>query len=174
MKLTVIGIGGCGCNTIGSMSMKGMTDADLVIVDNGVELTKHTYPVKKVAVDFDDPVRDEKLRELVADSPAVLVVAGMGGKYSVEIIEALCRVHGQMHVEVGFVWVFAVMPFSFEGRDKRAADNLARVKNAAGKVITFDNNDLRQYNDRPLNEAFSVVDQKVCEIVDAIKLLEFK
>ncbi|MBR6418168.1 MAG: hypothetical protein IKS36_05085 [Bacteroidales bacterium] len=169
MKLRVIGIGGCGCNTVGGLSIKGMTDVDMVVVDNGSELTKRTYPVKKLTVELDDPARDDKMWELVAGCPAVLVVAGMGGKYSVEVIEALCRVHGQMHLNVGFVWVFVVMPFNFEGRDKRAADNLAKVKNAASKVITFDNNDLRQYNDRPLNEAFSVVDQEVCEVIDVAK-----
>ena len=169
MKLTVIGIGGCGCNTVGSLSKKGLTDVRLMMVDNEKEMVKRVSAVDRLIIESRDPAMEENLRALVSDSPEMLVVAGMGGRYSIEVVESLCRIHRQMHGNQGFVWVFVVMPFDFEGRTRRATENLAKVKEAATKVITFDNNTLRQHNDLPLNEAFSQVNQEVCNVIESIK-----
>lgn len=109
-------------------------------------------------MEIDDPARDDRLHGQVAGNPEVLLVAGVGGRYSTEVIEALCRVHRQPHGDTGFVWVFAIMPFNFESRDKRAAENLARVTATATKVITFDNNTFRQSKARPQDDAFAIVD----------------
>lgn len=169
MKIKLIGIGGCGGNTVNNLRRKDIENVDFVLVDNDEKALERAATEKLLLIEKDDPALDEELQTLLADSPCVVVVAGMGGKYSPEVVAALCRVHKRIYADKGFAWVFAVLPFNFERRDRRASDSLAMVTEVATKVITFDNNDLRQYNDRPLNEAFSVVDQKVCEIIEKLQ-----
>lgn len=166
MKLLVIGIGGCGGNTVNNIYRKGVENVDFVLVDNDEKALERAATVKKLLIEKDDPALEGELQKLLSDSPCVVVVAGMGGKYSSEVVAALCRTHKRIYADDGFVWVFAVMPFDFERRDVRAAENLAKVNEVATRVITFDNNTLRQYNDKPMNEAFAVVDQSVCEVVE--------
>ena len=165
MKIKLIGVGGCGCNTVNSICRKGVENVDFVLVNNDEKAMARASLKKKLLIEKDDPALEGDLHSLLTGSPRVVVVVGMGGKYSPEVVTALCRAHKRAHGDEGFVWVFAVLPFSFEGRDKRAADGLAMVTEVATKVITFDNNSFRQYNDRPMNEAFSMVDQKVCEVI---------
>lgn len=165
MKLKVIGVGGCGCSVVSSISKKDIGDVLFVQVDTEKNLKSRKVLTDALGVERDDSGLKEKIANLLADNSHILIVAGMGGRYSVDVICAFCREHQKAYADDGFVWVFSVMPFDFERRDKRAVDNLARISSLSTKVFTFDNNTLRQYNDKPMNEAFAIVDQKVCEVI---------
>lgn len=62
------------------------------------------------------------------------------------------------------------MPFSFEHRDAKAAEDIALVSQQATQVITFDNNDLRQLPDIPVHDAFRQVDDEVVKVIESEKM----
>lgn len=173
MKLKVIGVGGCGCCVVNSISKKNIGDVHFVQIDTEKELSSRTAMTDALGVESYDPDLGEKISNILTENSNILIVAGLGGSYSLDIIITLCSEYHKVHAEEGFIWVFAVMPFDFERRDKRAAESLAKVNEVASKVITFDNNTLRQYMDKPMNEAFAVVDQRVCEVVETALSLSY-
>lgn len=149
------------------ISRKGIEDVGFFMVDNDEKALARATIGKKLLIEKDDPALDGELQEILTVTPKVVAVAGMGGKYSPEVVTALCREHKRIHGDMGFIWVFTVLPFSFERCDERAADALATVNEVASKVITFDNNTLREHNGKPLNEALAIVDQKVCDLLSS-------
>lgn len=166
MKIKVIGIGGCGCNTLLGFNSKDISDISLVMVDEKKKLLKLGRDFNGLSIEKNDCSVNDKLHELLLDTPNVLVVVGLGGVYGSEIAEALCRVHKSIHGAMGFVWIFAIMPFHFEGCVKRASYNFARIDQLATKMIAFDNNSLIEDGFRPLTSMVTCVGQKLREIIE--------
>lgn len=171
MKIKVIGVGGCGCNALVDLNSNDISDISLVIVDKKKELLKIDENISELAIENNDLSLNDKLHELLLDTPNVLVVVGLGGVYGSEIAEALCRVHKSIHGAMGFVWIFAIMPFHFEGCVKRASENLARIEQMASEIIVFDNNSLVEDGDRPLTSMVTCVGQKLREIIEEAQSL---
>ena len=165
MKIKVIGIGGCGCNVVDNICRGNEKDVYFALV-NRERLSSYTSTAEKICISNREKNLDEALRQLLTDSPqTIIIVAGMGGKYSAQVAATLCRLHktiADQHVQS---IVFAVTPFSFEERDKKSAEDIVLVKEQAKRVITFDNNGLLQHGDRPMAEVFRMVDEEVCSII---------
>ena len=165
MEIKVIGIGGCGCNIVDHICRGDEKDIRFALV-NRERLSSYTSSAEKICISNNGKVLEETLRPLLVDSPqTIIIVAGMGGKYSAQIAAALCHLHKTMIGQHAQSIVFAVTPFRFEARDKKAAEDIALVSEQATRVITFDNNSLLQHGDRPMAEVFRMVDKAVCSII---------
>jgi cell division protein FtsZ len=179
IKIKIIGIGGCGCNIVNSICLNGMSEVSFTLV-NRERLSDYSSEAGKILVSMDEENLDKTLsplltvgahvscRHLFQNHPQTLVVvAGMGGKYSARIAAALCRLHkarGARSV------AFVTMPFSFEHKDAKAAEDLALVSQQATQVITFDNNTLYQLPDIPVHDAFRQVDDEVVKVIESEKM----
>lgn len=165
MKIKVIGIGGCGCNIVDNICRGNVEDISFTLV-NREGLSSYTSTAEKICISNREKNLDESLRQLLTDNPqTIIIAAGMGGKYSAQVAATLCRLHktiADQHVQS---IVFAVTPFNFESRDKKAAEDIALVSEQATRVITFDNNNLLQHRDRPMAEVFRMVDEEVRSII---------
>ncbi len=165
--IKLIGIGGCGCNTMNSICLRGMQGISFALV-NREKLEMYSADVKKICVGIDEEHMDETLRQLQVDNPQTLiVVAGMGGRYSAKVAAALCRLHKS--VEGSQSIAFVAMPFSFEARNRKATEDLALVSQYASRVVTFDNNSLKQILDKSMADAFRMVDDEVIKIIDSVR-----
>lgn len=102
IKIKVIGIGGCGCNIVNRIYLNGMSEVSFALV-NRERLPEYSSEAERFFVDMDEDDLDRVLKPLlVMDAQAsrlhfisnrpqtLIVVAGMGGKYSARIAAALC------------------------------------------------------------------------------------
>lgn len=165
MKIKVIGIGGCGCNIVDNICRGNVEEISFTLV-NRDGLSSYTSTAEKICISNREKNLDESLRQLLTDNPqTIIIVAGMGGKYSAQVAAILCRLHNTIADQYVQSIVFAVTPFSFESRDKKAAEDIALVSEQATRVITFDNNSLLQHRDLPMAEVFRMVDEEVRSII---------
>lgn len=178
IKIKVIGIGGCGCNIVNSICLKGIPEISFALV-NRERLPEYSSEAERFFVDMDEDDLDRVLKPLlVMDAQAsrlhfisnrpqtLIVVAGMGGRYSAKMAAVLCQLHKS--VEGSKSIVFATMPFSFEARDKKAEEDLNLVSQYASRVVSFDNNSLRRFPDKSMAEAFRMVDDEVIKIINTL------
>jgi cell division GTPase FtsZ len=169
MTLKVIGIGGCGCNIVNNICCKSTQDVDFALV-NKDRISSYTSDIERLCVNADDKDLDNRLLTLLDENPKnLIVVTGIGGTYSAGMAARLCQPHrstiGQNAQSVAFV----VQPFRFETRDKKAAKDLALISTQASRIVTFDNNSLLQFENQPIGQVFRMVDQEVCNLIEAEK-----
>ena len=179
MDIKVIGIGGCGCNIVNRIYLNGMSEVSFALV-NRERLSDYSSEAEKILVSLNEENLRKTLRPLLTVSAqasrlrlfqnhpqTLIVVAGMGGKYSAPIAAALCRLQKKQGARAV---AFVTMPFSFEHRDAKAAEDIALVSQQATQVITFDNNDLCQLPDIPVYDAFCQVDDEVVQVIESEKM----
>lgn len=184
IKISVIGVGGAGCNTINRLSKLGIKSADTIAVNTdqlhlkmvdankrlliGGSITRGLgaggFP--EVAQKCAESCRD-KLKEAVAGSELVFIAAGLGGGTgtgAAPIIADVARKEGAIVISM------VTLPFSLErARIKKALWGLEQLKNASDTVVVVDNNKLTSYvPNLPMNQAFAIADEIVSRAVKGI------
>ena len=176
-RLTVIGVGGAGCNAINNMIAAGLTGVDFIVANTdaqalsassaehrvqlGVTLTEGLGAGSKPEIGeaaAEEAIED--LRSQIAGSHMVFIAAGMGGGTGTGAAAVIARVARDLGVlTVGIV----TKPFHFEGtRRMRIADiGVAELKKYVDTLIVIPNQNLfRVANERTtFAEAFVLADQ---------------
>ncbi|MEK9695032.1 MAG: cell division protein FtsZ, partial [Candidatus Poseidoniales archaeon] len=110
----------------------------------------------------------EMIRRIVTGADLVFIASGMGGGSGTGI----CPIVAEEAKAAGALVVGIVTtPFRVERRQRmtRALEGLEMLRRAADAVLVLDNNRLLHFvPDMPLDEAFSIMDQLVAEIVKGI------
>jgi len=176
-RLTVIGVGGAGCNAINNMIAAGLTGVDFVVANTdaqalaassaehrvqlGVELTEGLGAGSKPEIgEAAAEEAIEELRSQIAGSHMVFIASGMGGGTGTGAAAVIARVAKEMGIlTVGIV----TKPFFFEGtRRMRIADiGIAELKKYVDTLIVIPNQNLfRVANEKTtFAEAFILADQ---------------
>lgn len=176
-RLTVIGVGGAGCNAVNNMIAAGLTGAEFVVANTdaqaliassaehrvqlGTALTEGLGAGSKPEVG--EAAAEEAVEELkaqLAGSHMIFVAAGMGGGTGTGAAAVVARIAR----ELGILTVAIVTkPFLFEGtRRMRIADiGIAELKKYVDTLIVIPNQNLfRVANERTtFAEAFVLADQ---------------
>ena len=176
-RLTVIGVGGAGCNAINNMIAAGLTGVDFVVANTdaqalaassaehrvqlGVTLTEGLGAGSKPEIG--EAAAEEAIDELrsqIAGSHMVFIAGGMGGGTGTGAAAVIARIAKEMGIlAVGIV----TKPFQFEGtRRMRIADiGVAELKKYVDTLIVIPNQNLfRVANERTtFAEAFVLADQ---------------
>ena len=176
-RLTVIGVGGAGCNAINNMIAAGLTGVDFVVANTdaqalaassaehrvqlGVQLTEGLGAGSKPEIGeaaAEEAIED--LRTQIAGSHMVFIASGMGGGTGTGAAAVIARVAKEMGIlTVGIV----TKPFFFEGtRRMRIADiGVAELKKYVDTLIVIPNQNLfRVANEKTtFAEAFVLADQ---------------
>ncbi|MEQ1697999.1 MAG: cell division protein FtsZ [Hyphomicrobiaceae bacterium] len=176
-RLTVIGVGGAGCNAINNMIAAGLTGVDFVVANTdaqalaassaehrvqlGVELTEGLGAGSKPEIGeaaAEEAIED--LRTQIVGSHMVFIASGMGGGTGTGAAAVIARVAKEMGIlTVGIV----TKPFFFEGtRRMRIADiGIAELKKYVDTLIVIPNQNLfRVANEKTtFAEAFVLADQ---------------
>lgn len=172
----IIGVGGCGGNIVENICKKGLRDikVDYALIDNDRKALDARKAVgDKHFVDKDDANLDRKLRAAIGNRAGIIIViAGMGGENSAPIVSTLCSLFKPSpdddDTKNNISIVYAVVPFAFERREKKVSNDLAMISEQATKVITFENDDLKNNINISINSAFEKVDEHAYNIINTL------
>ncbi len=184
IKISVIGVGGAGCNTINRLSKMGIKSAETIAVNTDqlhlkmVEASKRILIGKNItkglgAGGFPEVAQKcaeaskDKLQEAIAGSELVFISAGMGGGTgtgAAPVIAEVARKEGAIVISM------VTLPFSLErARIKKALWGLEQLKNVSDTIVVVDNNRLVSYvPNLPMNQAFAIADEIVSRAVKGI------
>ncbi len=185
LKVTVIGTGGAGCNSINAMMSKGLKNARLVAVNTdaphlnsikahekvliGKRITKGMGAGGDPRVGEDSAIESEnEIKNVVDGSDIVFLTGGLGGGTgtgSLPVIAEIARKRGAIVIAI------VSTPFSYEGdsRNRRAIEGLTNLMVAADSTIVMDNNRLIKLAPQmPMNQAFLIMDAVISRVIGGI------
>lgn len=190
VRISIIGVGGAGCNTIQRMMKGGVRNATTIAINTDQLQLKTMEAHKKVMIGasitkglgaggFPEVAEKcaeasrEKLREVIGENELVFLAAGMGGGTGT----GAAPVVAQIAKEQGAVVVSIVtVPFALErARLKKAEWGLKRLTANCDTTIVIDNNRLVKYAPNlPISDAFNLADaitgKAVTGITDTITM----
>ncbi len=184
-RILIVGCGGSGNNTLNRITHLGVEGAITVAINTDKQHLDHTRALQKLLVGRHitrglgaggDPATGrrcaeagrEMIRRIVTGADLVFIASGLGGGSGTGI----CPIVAEEAKAAGALVVGIVTtPFHVERRQrmKRALEGLESLRRTADAVLVLDNNRLLHYvPNLPLDEAFSIMDQLVAEIVKGI------
>lgn len=184
-RILIVGCGGSGNNTLNRITHLGVEGAVTVAVNTDKQHLDHTRALQKLLVGRHitrglgaggDPATGrrcaeagrEMIRRIVTGADLVFIASGLGGGSGTGIAPIVAEEAKQAGaLVVGIV----TTPFHVERRQRmqRALEGLEKLRQVADAVLVLDNNRLLHYvPNLPLDEAFSIMDQLVAEIVKGI------
>lgn len=183
-KITIIGIGGCGNNTVNRIMGLGVDYLECVAVNTDIQHLNVVNADKKILIGGDvthglsagkNPstgkraIRDDlkEIERLLVDRDIVFISAGLGGGTgtgAAPVVAKLAREHGSIVVGV------VTMPFHHEkARYGKALRGLNEMRRHAHTVIIIDNNRLVEIGrDMSVESAFGVTDNILGNTVKGI------
>ena len=184
-RILVCGCGGSGNNTMNRITHIGVEGAITVAINTDKQHLDHTRALQKLLVGRHitrglgaggDPSTGrrcaeagrEMIQRIVTGADLVFIASGLGGGSGTGI----CPIVADEAKKAGALVVGIVTtPFHVERRQrmKRALEGLESLRQVADAVLVLDNNRLLHFvPNLPLDEAFSIMDQLVAEIVKGI------
>jgi len=183
-RIFVVGVGGGGNNTVSRIMESGMVGAQCIALNTDMQHLGTIHADNKILIGESvtrglgsggDPKvgraaieeSKEKIDAILKDVDIVFVTAGMGGGTGTGAAPVVAEVaHKNGAIVVGVV----TMPFKMErGRIEIGEQGLKEMRKACDTVIVIDNNKLLELAPQlPLNEAFSVADRVLSNMVRGI------
>jgi len=183
-RITIVGCGGAGGNTITRLNKLGVKGADTIAINTDKQALDLVEADHKILIgsrltrglgaggfpDVAERAARESLHEiedLIKDSDLVFITAGMGGGTgtgSAPVVAEIARKHNAV------VTCMVSTPFNVErARIIKADEGLDNLRIKADSTIVLDNNRLLEFvPNLPINQAFSVMDQMIAETVKGI------
>ncbi len=189
VKICVAGVGAGGLNILDRISLDRMMEATLLSLHTDVRVLNHSMSPVKIQLGTDvmkgigsggDPELGreaanssrEQIVKAVAGHDMVFLCCGLGGgtgSGAAPIVAEIAKENGAM------VFVFATMPFSFEGRRRhqQADVSLKQLRNTADALILFENDRMGELvlPKEGIQKAFSQADQLIGHSVRAISTM---
>lgn len=187
--ICVAGVGGAGCNVLDRMALEGMTNAELVAINCDVRALQNTMCPRQLQLGAKltrglgtggDPElgRDAaidsrtEISELFKDRDMVFLCAGLGGGTGSGATPQLVKAARE---QGAFVVVFAILPFSFEGRRRlrQAHEALAQLRSQADVLVVFENDRMGELalNKEGIQQAFAAADTVISQSIRSIHTL---
>lgn len=184
VRISVIGVGGAGTNTVNRLKTMGIESAETIAINTDVNHLKMINADKRVLIGKQmtrglgaggfpevgmkaaESSRDE-LRKLVDGAELVFITAGMGGGTGTGAAPVVAKIaKEQGAITVGMV----TYPFALERARLDKADwGLDQLRDSCDTVVVIDNNRLVSYvPNLPMNQAFAVADTLVARSVKGI------
>jgi len=178
-RLTVIGVGGAGCNAINNMIASGLTGVEFIVANTDAQAlaTSSTEPDHRIQLgatlteglgagsrpEIGEAAAEEAIediRERVRGSHMVFIAAGMGGGTGTGAASVIARAARELGIlTVGVV----TKPFLFEGarRMRIAEAGVEELRNYVDTLIVIPNQNLfRVASEKTtFSEAFVMADQ---------------
>ena len=184
-RILVCGCGGSGNNTMNRITHIGVEGAITVAINTDKQHLDNTRAMQKLLVGRHitrglgaggDPVMGRRCAEagrdvitkIVEGADLGFVTAGLGGGTGTGIAPVVAE---EAKRSGALVVAVVTTPFTVERRQRmqRALEGLDMVRKAADAVLVLDNNRLMHFvPNLPLDEAFSIMDQLIAEIVKGV------
>lgn len=186
LKITVVGIGGGGLNVLDRISLDRMMDASLLAMDTDIRDLNHSMAPSKIQLGSSlilgigsggDPELGaeaasstaNEIRGSLHGSDIVFICGGLGGgtcSGAAPVVAEIAKKQGAM------VFVFASMPFSFQGRRTvlQAEEARKKLQSSADALILFENSRMGELvlPKEGIQKAFSQADQLIGHSIRAI------
>lgn len=176
-RITVIGVGGAGCNAVNNMIDAGLTGVEFVVANTDAQALAAAHTDQRIQLgaslteglgagsrpEIGQAAAEEAIEELrqrVAGSHMVFIAAGMGGGTGTGAASVIARAAKELGIlTVGVV----TKPFQFEGarRLRIAEAGIAELRKSVDTLIVIPNQNLfRIASDKTtFAEAFILADQ---------------
>ncbi len=184
VKITVIGVGGGGTNTVHRLTKMGLKSAETIAINTDANHLKMIDANKRVLIGKNTTrglgaggfpevgmkaaeSNREELKQLIGSPELVFITAGMGGGTGT----GAAPVVAQIAKESGAITVAMVTyPFALERARLDKADwGLDQLREFCDTVVIIDNNRLVSYvPNLPMNQAFAVADTLVARSIKGI------
>ena len=183
-RITIVGCGGAGGNTITRLNKLGVKGADTIAINTDKQALDLVEAGHKVLIGSsitrglgaggfpevaERAARESihEIEELIRGSDLVFVTAGMGGGTgtgSTPVVAEIAKKHNAV------VTCMVSTPFNVErARLVKADEGLDKLRIKADSTVVLDNNRLLEFvPNLPINQAFSVMDQMIAETVKGI------
>jgi cell division protein FtsZ len=185
-RIIVMGVGGGGCNAVGTMITGGLGQVEFVVANTdlqvlrssaagskiqlGARLTKGLGAGANPQIGRDAAVEDsERIREVLSGADMVFITAGMGGGTgtgAAPVIAGIAKELGALTVAV------VTKPFTFEGarRMRQADEGVRELRSACDTLLVIPNQRLLSVVEKgtPLTRAFGVADDILRQAVQGI------
>ena len=189
LKICVVGVGGGGLNVLDRICLDRLMDATLVSMHTDVRVLGHAMAPLKIQLGSDmmrgigcggDPelgreaaeASSAQIKAALQGHDMIFICTGLGGgtgSGAAPVVAELARELGAM------VFIFATMPFSFEGRRRLSQAEMALedLQRSADAVILFENNRMGELvlPKEGIQKAFSQADQLIGHSVRAISTM---
>ncbi len=184
-KILVVGCGGAGNNSVDRLHRIGLMEAETIAINTdrahleGIHADKRVLIGKRItkgrgagghpeiAEHCAEEAREE-LEDLLRGADITFITVGMGGGTGT----GTAPVVAEIAKELGSVVVsMATIPFAVEGRarNQRAEIGLEKLKRNSDSTIVLANDKLLSIVPKmPIDQAFSVMDQMISEVVKEI------
>ena len=157
-KVTVMGIGGAGGNTVNNVIKQGIVGADFMVINTDVKSLEYSLAEKKLQIgseltkglgagsvpEIGKGAAEESISEIteyINDANLIFIAAGMGGGTGTGAAPVICR----LARELGILTIaFVTKPFDFEGtqRLKIAENGIEELKKHTDSYIIMPNQNL--------------------------------
>jgi len=184
VRITVVGCGGGGSNSITRIMKSGIKTADTIAINTDMNHLRITEANKRLLIGqsitrglgaggYPEVARKaaeaskDKIAEALSGADLVFLTAGMGGGTgtgAAPVVAEVAKKEGA--IVVGMV----TFPFSLErARTEKARWGLDELRKTCDTVVVIDNNRLVQYvPNLPMNEAFDVADEILARAIRGI------
>jgi len=165
--IAVVGIGGCGCNSIENLATTEMLGIDFLSVDKWFESKSTALNVARITIGPDDPNTEnmKRLATFISGRKHVVFIVGLGGNFGTLMLQQVANAVG--NISSSTAHLVATLPFAFEGaeRSKKAEKALARSVAAFSQVLVLKNQELFALADEKttFSEAFRLSDDKIAQ-----------
>lgn len=185
-KISVIGVGGGGCNMVNHMINEGIYKVDLIVANTdlqalrvskapkkiqlGLALTKGLGAGMKPEIGRDSAIESyDEIKEALEGSDIVFVAAGLGGGTGTGAASIVAKAAK----EVGALTVAVVTkPFKWEGKRRTGLANLGleELKKVTDSIIVVKNDKLKEISDpnTGMKDAFKIVDNILYQAVNGM------
>jgi len=185
-KISVIGVGGGGCNMINHMITEGSHKIDLIVANTdlqvlhiskapkkiqlGLKLTKGLGAGMKPEIGRDSAVESyEDIKNTLKGADIVFIAAGLGGGTgtgAAAVVAAAAKEIGALTVSV------VTKPFTWEGKKRAGLANLGleELKKVSDSIIVVPNDRLLDIIDESvgMKDAFRIIDNILYQAVNGM------
>ncbi|WP_419764965.1 MAG: cell division protein FtsZ [Arcobacter sp.] len=185
-KITVVGVGGGGCNMVNHMIQEGTRRIDLIAANTdlqvlnisrapkkiqlGVKLTKGLGAGMKPEVGRDSAIESyEEIKNTLEGADIVFIAAGLGGGTGTGAAAIIAKAAK----EIGALTVSVVTkPFTWEGKKRSGLANLGleEIKKVSDSIIVVPNDKLLDIVDKDIGmkDAFKIIDNILYQAVNGM------
>jgi cell division protein FtsZ len=183
-RITIVGCGGAGGNTITRLNKLGVKGAETVAINTDKQALDLVEADKKLLIGkaltkglgaggFPEMAEraaresSHEIEAMIKDADLVFVTAGMGGGTgtgTAPVVAEIAKKHNSV------VTCMVSTPFNVErARLIKADEGLDNLRTKADSTVVLDNNKLLEFvPNLPINQAFSVMDQMIAETVKGL------
>jgi len=183
-RITIVGCGGAGGNTITRLNKLGVKGADTIAINTDKQALDLVEANHKLLIGgrmtrglgaggFPDVAEraaresSHEIEDLIKGSDLVFITAGMGGGTgtgAAPVVAEIAKKHNAV------VTCMVSTPFNVErARLIKADEGLDSLRIKADSTVVLDNNRLLEFvPNLPINQAFSVMDQMIAETVKSL------